>query len=103
MNKCTVHDAWAVWQIQRDWHKCPGKISETRNKVTARHLQRERVLLHVLVEIRQIVVRDHRLKVGGQAELLAERGGQRRLAGADEARDADEDLRACGSSNMTGW
>jgi hypothetical protein len=83
--------------IQSDMSVHMGKRAQKkRGRGTAhaaRHLERKRVLLHVLVEIRQVVIRDYRLKVGGQAELLAECGGQRCLAGANEARDADEDLR----------
>ena len=56
------------------------------------HLQRKAVLLHVLVKIGEVLVRHDWLKIRRQVQHLAERSRQRRLASANQARDADEDL-----------
>src|SRR5690242_10430845 len=46
----------------------------------------------VAIEVREVLVVRDRLVVGLDAEVLAERGGERRLAGADHPGDADEDV-----------
>ena len=55
-------------------------------------LHRERVARGVAIEVREVLVVGDRLVVGVDAEVLAERGRERRLAGADHPGDADEDV-----------
>ena len=55
-------------------------------------LHREGVALGVAVEVVEVLVVDHRLVVDVEVQVLGEGLGQGGLAGADEARDADEQI-----------
>ncbi len=56
------------------------------------------VRLHILVKVLQVHIFGDGLKMHGKVELLAQRHGERALAGADEAGDADESVGKGGSS-----